>query len=281
MLTMRPQPRSCMCGQTAWAQLNAPVRLTRRSRSHSFGCWSPNWPRWSSVPALLTRMSTEPRSSTVCRTASSTCARSLTSHLWVVFASSMSRTTTVAPARSSVRASARPSPREPPVTMATRPERSISITRHQQLTSNDEPLDLGRSLVDLEQFRVAHELLDRVLLHVPVAAQDLHGVGRHLHARVGGEALRVGRLQRRAHAVVDHPRRLPAEEARRLDLRRHVGDDEVDALVHRDRHAELDAFLRVLRRVLERGARDADRADRSAGSREVERPHGDLETLAF
>ncbi len=33
-----------MCGQTACAQLKAPVRLTRRSRSHSSGDWSWNWP---------------------------------------------------------------------------------------------------------------------------------------------------------------------------------------------------------------------------------------------
>ena len=35
--------------------------------------------------------------------------------------------TTSAPARASVSASIRPSPRDPPVTSATRPERSISI----------------------------------------------------------------------------------------------------------------------------------------------------------
>ena len=33
-----------IAGQTAWAQLKEPVRLTRRSRSHSSGDWSPSWP---------------------------------------------------------------------------------------------------------------------------------------------------------------------------------------------------------------------------------------------
>ncbi len=42
MFTMRPHPRSFMWGQTAWAQLNPPLRLTRRSRSHSSGDWSWN-----------------------------------------------------------------------------------------------------------------------------------------------------------------------------------------------------------------------------------------------
>src|SRR5581483_8167967 len=101
---------------------------------------------------------------------------------------SRSATTTSAPARASVSASARPRPREPPVTNATRPDRSISsatassvlAARHEQLFRDHEPLDLRGALVDLEQLRVAHELLDRVLLDVAVPAEDLHRVGRHL-----------------------------------------------------------------------------------------------------
>src|SRR6476646_3783180 len=141
----------------------------------------------------------------------------------------MSASTTSAPARASASASARPSPRELPVTSATRPERSTSIaTWEKYLPSDHEALDLRSPFVDLEQLRVAHQLLDRVLLDVAVAAEDLDGVGRHLHRRVGGEALRERRIQRRpaAVALVEHPCRLPAEQARRLDLRRHVGDHE-------------------------------------------------------
>src|SRR6266542_3125547 len=96
----------------------------------------------------------------------------------------MSAIATSAPARASVSASARPSPREPPVTSATRPERSISIaTREEDLARDHEPLDLRGALVDLEQLRVAHQLLDRIFLHVAVAAEDLHGVGREDLAR--------------------------------------------------------------------------------------------------
>src|SRR5436309_9978434 len=108
----------------------------------------------------------------------------------------MSAIATSAPARASVSASARPSPREPPVTRATRPERSISIaTRQEYFLRDHEPLDLTGALVDLEQLGVAHQLLDRVLLDVAVAAEDLHRVGRHLHRGVGGEALRERRVQ--------------------------------------------------------------------------------------
>src|SRR4029453_3068448 len=96
----------------------------------------------------------------------------------------MSAITTSAPARASASASARPSPLEPPVTRATRPERSISIaTRQEYFFGDHEPLDLRGPLVDLEQLRAAHQLLDGVLLHVAVAAEDLHRVGRHLHRR--------------------------------------------------------------------------------------------------
>ena len=92
---IRPHFRSFMCGQTACAQLKPPVRLTRRSRSQRSGFWSWNWPTWSSVPALLIRMSTEPNSSTTRSTVYLTCSRSVTSHLiaaarrpmpWISFA---------------------------------------------------------------------------------------------------------------------------------------------------------------------------------------------------
>src|SRR5262249_5696093 len=156
-----------------------------------------------------------------------------------------------------------------------------SIPRQVDLAGDHETLDLRGALVDLEQLGVAHQLLDRVLLDVAVAAEDLHRVRGDLHRGVGGEALRVRRLQRRPLALVEQPRRLPDEQPRRLDLGGHVGDEEVDALVHRDRLLELDALLRVLDRVLERRARDADCAGRRAGPRVVERLHRDLEALAL
>src|SRR3954464_7774329 len=313
MFTIRPQPRSFMCGQTACAQLNAPVRFTRRSRSQNSGDWFWNWPTWSRVPALLTRMSTEPSSATVRSTAALTCSRSVTSQRTATarrprarispavdsvctrpccratmasgpYASvssessdstSRSAITTSAPARASVRASARPSPREPPVTRATLPERSISMlisaAGEKDLFGDHEPLDLRGALVDLEQLRVAHQLLDGVLLHVPVAAEDLHGVGRHLHRRVGREALRERRVERGAVAAVEHPGRLPGEQASSFDLGSHVGDHEVDALVHRARHVEGDALLRILDRELVGRLGDADGADRRTRPREVER----------
>src|SRR6186997_1458179 len=58
--------------------------------------------------------------------------------------------------------------------------RRVLIPREEDLAGDHEALDLGRPLVDLEQLRVAHQLLDGVLLHVPVAAEDLDCVRRDL-----------------------------------------------------------------------------------------------------
>src|SRR3954454_15360348 len=134
--------------------------------------------------------------------------------------------------------------------------RAGSVPRKEDFPGNHEALDLGRSLVDLEELRVAHQLLDGVLLHVPVAAEDLDRVGRDLHRGVGCEPLRVRRLERRSLALVEEPRGLPGEQARSLDLGGHVRNQEVDALVHRDRLAELDSLAGVVDRELVRGARD-------------------------
>ena len=58
------------------------------------------------------------------------------------------------------------------------------------------------------------------------------------------------------------------QQAAGVDLGRHVGDHELDRLVHRDRHAELHALLGVLGGELERGARDAGRHGGDARSQE-------------
>src|SRR6187200_2565251 len=39
-----------------------------------------------------------------------------------------------------------------------------------------EPLDLVRALVDLRDLRIAHHALDRILVDIPVAPEDLHGL---------------------------------------------------------------------------------------------------------
>ena len=78
----------------------------------------------------------------------------------------------------------------------------------QHLARHDEALDLLGALVDLRDLRVPHHALDRILLHVPVPAEDLNRVGRDLHRRIAAEELRHRRGLRQlgtVDAVVDQP----------------------------------------------------------------------------
>src|SRR5439155_755785 len=78
-----------------------------------------------------------------------------------------------------------------------------SRRRQPQVPRDHHALDLVRAFVDLRDLRVPHVPLDGVVTRVPVAAEDLDGVGRHPHRRVRREALRHGRLERgRRRALV-------------------------------------------------------------------------------
>src|ERR1700704_5012145 len=63
MKIRRPNLFSTRYGHTSFVQLKAPVRLTRTSRSHSSYDWFGICAAWSSVAALLMRMSILPNSS--------------------------------------------------------------------------------------------------------------------------------------------------------------------------------------------------------------------------
>src|SRR6476469_6209282 len=83
--------------------------------------------------------------------------------------------------------------------------------RQQRLAGDDQALDLGRALVQLHDLRVAHQLLDGVLLDEAIAAVDLHGVRGDLHRRVGGEALRLRGGEGVAPALVELDGGVPDE----------------------------------------------------------------------
>src|SRR5690242_9033955 len=151
IITMRPKPRSLIAGITAREQRKAPRTLTSNTRSNRPGAKSATSARWM-APALLTRMSMRPNASSAASRMRSTCANWRTSHCtgsarrpslrtssavsWMVPGSRgcasavLAATTTSQPSRASASATARPTPREEPVTTATRLRRRMPGSYH-------------------------------------------------------------------------------------------------------------------------------------------------------
>src|SRR5438045_3458671 len=75
-----------------------------------------------------------------------------------------------------------PEPGRAPPSADARKQEGARLLQH--LACDHQALDLLCAFVDLRDLRVAHEALDRVLLDVAVAAEDLHGIGRHRHRDV-------------------------------------------------------------------------------------------------
>src|SRR5436853_1290400 len=74
----------------------------------------------------------------------------------------------------------------------------------EHLACDDELLDLRRPLVDLRDLGVTEVALDLGLANEAVAAMHLHGVGGHLHRRLGREELGHRRLLRiRASGILE------------------------------------------------------------------------------
>src|SRR5215203_1464918 len=136
MLTIEPPPRSIIAGATDLMPRNTPIWLTSRIRRYVSRSVSRSLPRWK-IPALLTRTSTWPWSSTVRPTTSAQASSERTSWATKVApislastspsACSTSVTTTSAPSSRNSVASAPPCPRAPPVTIATLPS-SLPMT---------------------------------------------------------------------------------------------------------------------------------------------------------
>ena len=117
------------------------------------------------------------------------------------------------------------------------------------------------------------------LLGVAVAAVRLHGDVARLEPCFSGEELRgVGFRAARA-AVIEQPRRLQADELRRLELRPRHGERMRDRLVLPDRPVEDHALLRVLHGALERGTADADGLDGRHDALGIERVEQVVEAL--
>src|SRR3954454_16545078 len=164
-----------------------------------------------STPALFTTMSRRPVSATVRRTASSTDSLLLTSQASAAAPSSRaarstssaskSSKNTAAPAVCRCRASSRPIPRAAPVTIAVRPVKSklrfgmegfLSQAYSQAEVPADEFFhDFVGAGPDLGDPGVLPRTSDAVLVHVAVAAVQLHAVIEDVVLRLGGPPLRL------------------------------------------------------------------------------------------
>src|SRR5262249_22624603 len=116
------------------------------------------------------------------------------------------------------------------------------------------------------------------------AAEDLDCLFSRLHRDFTRVQLRHRALTgRELLAGRRHPRSAPHEQTSRVDLHLHVGELERDRLIQDDRAAERLPLLRVLERVLVRGARNAERLRADERTARLERAHRRLyaRALAF
>ena len=157
---------------------------------------------------------------------------------------------------------------------------ALVLAREDRARDHD-PLDLARSLVDLRDLRVAVVALDRELLRVAVAAEHLDRLLRDCAPRPGGEQLRLGALAPCAAGPLLQPGRAVRQQPRGVDLRRHVGELELDRLEVGDPLAELPALQCIGARDVVGGLGDPHRLGRDADAPAVEGRHGDREASAL
>src|SRR6266511_970566 len=106
-------------------------------------------------------------------------------------------------------------------------------------SSDDELLDLARSLVQRCNARVPEVLPDGILVDVTVAAVNLDGGVRRAHGGLAAEVLGHRRLERVRFARIGQGCRTPREQARRLRVDADLGDQLLDELEGADWLAEL------------------------------------------
>ena len=149
----------------------------------------------------------------------------------------------------------------------------------QQRLADNHPLNLGSSLADQQQRRVAVEPLNLILLRVAVAAVNAERLLNAEAAGLGGEELRHSSFHLGALAGVLEAGGADRKQPRCLNLRCHVGELELDCLVLADRLAEALALLAVPQCQLKRTLGDADAAGGNVGAAHFERVHHLRESL--
>src|ERR1700674_1578485 len=139
------------------------------------------------------------------------------------------------------------------------PSRSAEVA-----AGDDEPLDFTRPLADRAESHVPVVLLHGKVLDETVAAVDLDRPLRRPDRHLGSVELRLRGEARDLFAGVLGRGRAEGQEPCGIDLRRHVGEVELDRLEFRDRLYTLTTPLCVPQRRLVRspGDSEGERGDR-------------------
>src|SRR6266851_1633095 len=123
--------------------------------------------------------------------------------------------------------------------------------RQPEFPGDQHPLHLGRSLADLQDLCVPEMAGHGELLDVAVAAVDLDRFPGTLHRHLGGEQLRHRGLGLVAAALLAQPCPLVDLVTGGGDLRRHVGQLELDRLVGADLLAKGAALAGIAKALVE------------------------------
>src|SRR6266508_2634601 len=142
-----------------------------------------------------------------------------------------------------------------------------------QLSRDNKSLYLRRSLINLRYFRIPKETLDRIFLHISVAAEDLHRLVGAEHGCLACE--QFGHRACLLHVLAAILRLCGEMEQRpaSADAGGHIRELELDCLKILDRRAELTPLRRVSRRRLECSSRDANRLRGNAKPSGIQRFH--------
>src|SRR5690606_33511174 len=129
----------------------------------------------------------------------------------------------------------------------------------EEAASDDHALHLAGALADLADLGVAHHALDGVLRRIAPCAKQLDGARARAHGELAGIELRDGGRATERLVVLLQPGSVVDEVAGGFDLRRHVGERELDALEVPYRVTELPAAAREGEYRIEAALGEAER----------------------
>ena len=151
----------------------------------------------------------------------------------------------------------------------------------QQLPGDDQALQFIGAAADQQQRRIPVVALHGEILREAIAAHDAHRLEGHFGSRFRREQFRHARFEIASLAAISFRGCRVDQQSRCLDLRRHLGEFDLNGLMLRNRLSESVPLLRVFDRILEGRARDAQSARCHVEPLGFEPGHHLFETLAL